>query len=82
VLSRPQPKVREADGTMLDLVEIKGQESAKRALEIAAGRRAQSPDGGPTRRRQIDAGGAAAVHPAAAVAGGAARGVDDPPSPA
>ena len=32
VLSRPQPEMREAEATLLDLRDIKGQESAKRAL--------------------------------------------------
>ena len=36
VLSPPEPKIAEAAGTTLDLKDIKGQETAKRALEVAA----------------------------------------------
>ncbi len=36
VLARPQPAIRQATGALPDLGDIKGQETARRALEIAA----------------------------------------------
>ena len=76
VLSRPQPKVHEPEATHLDLRDIKGQESAKRAGDRRS-RRTSFADDRLIRRGQVDAGGAATVDPAAAVALRTSGSLDD-----
>jgi magnesium chelatase family protein len=67
-LSRPSPKVHAQEVTQLDLRDIKGQESAKRALEIAAAGGHHLLMIGPPWRGELHAHRPPALDPAAAVA--------------
>ena len=75
-LAAPEALIAEDRASYPDLAEIKGQESAKRVLEVAAAGGHNLLMIGPARLGQVDAGGAPARHPAAPGSGGGAGGLD------
>ena len=78
VLARPEPAMRAAGADLPDLRDVKGQETAKRALEIAGGRRPQPAVQRSAGVWQIHAGCAVALDPAADEPARAPRRLDDP----